>query len=102
ASAATRRAATCCATATGATTATGARVRRKPRNAHALTETVVLLLTLCLQCERGQHRNALSFLETGDDLGIVEVRGAKHDNARMIGLMRAVGHENETGMSASA
>src|SRR5438105_381545 len=103
ASAAARRTTTGSATGGTARTArAGTGVRREPRDAHALAHAVVLLLSLRLQCEGGQERHPLPFLEPGHDLRIVEVRGAEHNDARVICLVRAVDHENQSGMRAPA
>src|SRR5436189_293556 len=89
-------------TAGTAGTTTGARcgVRRQPRHAHPLPQPVILLLALRLECERREQCDALTFLETVHDFGVVEVRGAEHNDARVIGLVRAIDDEDEARMCA--
>src|SRR4051812_40181437 len=69
--------------ATGAAGTTSTRSGRQAGHAHALAHAIVLLLPLRLQRDGREQCDLLTFLHTADHLGVIEVAGAEHHDARL-------------------
>jgi len=61
-----------------------------------LTRAILLLLTLCLESQRAEHDDALTFLQSAHDFREVQVSLSELYDARVEDRLRAIRDEDKT------